>query len=199
MYLSKLIINLMDRDVLCHFTDSYYWHRNIMSAFPHLESETPRKDLGILFRKVVSHSCVTIYVQSKVEPDWTEKSWIYKHECKSIDSMLDSLANGSCVSFDLLCTPYYTDTKNKLRSYIEPEKKLAWFTIKGKYHGFEVIDIATKLCTEQFTNIGNKIDLDATNLIGRLRIVDVEKFRDFYLTGVGREKAYGAGMLLLTK
>lgn len=199
MYLSKLIVNLMDRDVLCNFTDSYYWHRNIMSGFPDIKSKTPRKDLGILFRKVVAHSGVTVYVQSKVEPDWTDKSWIYKYEYKSIDNMIDSLVDGKCVSFDLLCTPYYTDTRNKLRSYKEDDKKLNWFITKGKYNGFDVVDITTKLCTEQFTNIGEKVNLDATNLIGRLRITDVEKFRDFYLTGVGREKAYGAGMLLLTK
>lgn len=199
MYLSKLIINLMDRDVLCNFTDSYYWHRNIMSGFPDLDSLSPRKEMGILFRKVVTHSSVVLYVQSKVEPDWRNKTWIYQYECKSIDNMIDSLTDNQCLAFNLLCTPYYTDSRNKLRSYTEDDKKLNWFTTKGKYNGFEVINLNIRPCTDKFTNIGKKISLDATNLMGRIRITDVEKFKEFYLTGVGREKAYGAGMLLLTK
>ena len=48
-------------------------------------------------------------------------------------------------------------------------------------------------------NIGGNKEtfLYLTNLQGVLEITDVDKFVEFYKEGVGRQKSYGAGMLML--
>lgn len=203
LYLSKLIINLYDKDVLYHLDDCIYWHKNIMSGFPNIDSKTPRKDLGVLFRKNFSQSGLVIYVQSMVEPNWENKSWIYNYESKLISKVVDSFKLGNIYHFDLLCIPYYVDSKDKIRSFVTDVDKKDWLKNKEVYNGFEVLsdNLCVKSNSEYFKGIGDnkKLKIEATNLIGRLRITNVEKFRNFYLTGVGREKAYGAGMLLLTK
>lgn len=202
MYLSKVLVNLKNKDVIYSFEDANFWHKHIMEGF--LDSLEPcsnaRQKLGVLFRKEVTEKGIILYVQSKVEPNWYGKNWVLKAEVKNIDNVISSFKKGVILSFNLLCTPYYTDkSTNKLRCFSKKEDKINWLKEKEKYNGF-ILKICDEVyCKEVIKNIGGYKNacLNLTNLKGVLEITDAEKFKTFYTEGVGRQKAYGAGMFLI--
>ena len=202
MYLSKIFVNIADRKIVYHLDDSNFWHKKIMEGFyGDLEPRSDaRKKLGILFRKEKKDTGVIIYVQSLVEPNWYGKSWVKNAEVKNIDNILDSFRVGKFLNFNLLCTPYYTDKEtNKLRCYSKKEDKVNWLKEKEKYNGFKLHICEAVYCQQKLKNIGGnkETSLYLTNLQGVLEITDVDKFVEFYKEGVGRQKSYGAGMLML--
>lgn len=200
MYLSKLVINIRDKGVISNLKDSNYWHKNIMSLFEIGETNSARLDYNILFRLKFDSNFI-IYVQSDIEPVFLDKRWLIKERCmiKSLDGLINSFYNGAEINFDLLCVPYYTDSDGKLRSYYSSDDKIKWFREKEFYNGFEIKYISDNKCNDIISNIGGNKNLsfNVSNLSGKLIIKDIEKFKSFYNSGVGRYKAYGVGMLIL--
>lgn len=202
MYLSKVFVNIENRGIVYHLDDCDFWHKKVMEGF--LDNLEPcsnaRQKLGVLFRKEENEKGIIIYVQSKVEPNWYGKSWVKKAEVKNMDNIVNSFTVGKIINFNLLCTPYYTDKEtNKLRCFSNKEDKINWLREKEKYNGFVILDCEEIYCNKKLLNIGGNKNsyLIMTNLCGRLKITDVGKFVTFYSDGVGRQKSYGAGMLML--
>ena len=202
MYLSKLYVNIADRKIVYHLDDADFWHKKIMDGF--LDNLEPcsdaRKKLGILFRKEESDKGIIIYVQSLIAPNWYGKSWVKNAEVKNIDNIIDSFRVGKFINFNLLCTPYYTDEETKkIKCFSRKEDKINWLREKEDYNGFKLHICENVYCKQVLRNIGgNKnVSLYLTNLQGVIEITDVDKFVEFYKEGVGRQKSYGAGMLML--
>lgn len=204
MFLSKVIVNSRDRETIVHLDDANFWHKRVMSGFENLnETNNPRQEMGILFRKVVRGSNIVLFVQSKVEPNWYGKVWILGAEIKDLNNVCSALVEGKSINFDMLSVPYYTDNseskRGRARCFKTEEDKINWFTIKGEYNGFVVENISIIKDGEYLNNVGgNKKTLYLTHFIGSLRITDADKFKTFYMNGTGKQKSYGAGMLLLS-
>ena len=76
MFLSRLNLNPVYRQVCRELTDPYQMHRTIMTAFPDgLEKSSER----ILFRVDANHGQRKIYllVQSFTKPNWNNGSFIF--------------------------------------------------------------------------------------------------------------------------
>lgn len=200
MYLSKVILNPNDKGIVWNLTNSNYMHKKVMSAFlDDIEHRRDaRKQLGILFRLDINPHEIILYVQSKVEPNWFGKTWVLNAKVKCLDSIVETFKVGRVLNFNLKCTPYYTGEDNKLHSFNSENEKIVWMQKKEKYNGFKLLTCESRRLDERINNIGgNDISLYVTELSGVLEITDVEKFIKFYSDGVGRQKAYGMGMLML--
>lgn len=202
MYLSKIIVNPLNKSIIDNLDNSNFWHKKVMEGFiDYMEPiSSIRKKLGILFRLKFTDKQFCIYVQSKVEPNWYGLSWIKKADVKDMTDLLNSFYEGQILNFETLTLPYRTLDK-KVVPIIDIDGKLDWFKEKQKYNGFEIYNdyLYTEYTSDKFTNIGGhkEINYCATLFKGKLIITDVTKFKEFYISGFGRQKAYGAGMLLL--
>lgn len=202
MYLSKIVLNIKNKDVIYNMNNSVYWHKRVMEGFlDNLESvKNPREKLGILFRKEITDKGSILYVQSLVQPNWYGKTWVKMAEVKSLEKVLNSFREGKQIHFDLLCTPYRKNKEtNKIRAIKDKVQRIEWFNEKGYYNGFKVIQCKNEIKDRPLYNIcdSENVVLYGVCLKGILEIVDVEKFINFYEIGVGRQKSYGLGMLML--
>ena len=210
MFLSKVNINISDKEVIYNLKNSNFWHKKIMSGFDEhfIPSSEARKGLDILHRKEELKNDLYFLVQSIVEPNWYGKSWVSNAQVKCFDEVINSFAEGKLINFDVLCSPYYTKystnektgkIKGRRRFFKTDEEKLNWFKEKEKYNGFELVSCHIEKTDRAITNIKgqNTTPIYLTNFIGTFRITDVEKFKKFYSEGVGPHKAYGAGMIML--
>ena len=210
MFLSKIDINISDKEVIYNLKNSNFWHKQIMSGFDEhfIPSSDARKGLDILHRKEESMNNLYFLVQSIVQPNWYGKSWVKNAQVKCLDDIVNSFVVGKVMNFDVLCSPYYTQysinektgkMKGRRRFFKTDEEKLNWLKEKEKYNGFELIGCNVVKTNRTITNIKeqNIKPIYLTNFIGTLRITDVEKFKTFYSNGVGPHKAYGAGMIML--
>ena len=203
MFLSKVVVNTRDRETLTHLEDADFWHKRVMSAFENLNGiKSPRKEMGILFRKEIKNNVVILYVQSLVEPNWYGKTWVVDAQIKNLSDFYSALNNNMILHFSLLSIPYYNDEsvlkKDKAKCFKTNEDKIEWLKRKETYCGFVIETISIVGNGEYLGNIGgNKKGLYMTNFVGTLRITDIDKFRKCYMEGLGRQKSYGAGMLLL--
>lgn len=203
MFISKVYVNVSDELVKGKLQDSNNWHKLVMSGFNDYFSNditSLREKYGILFRVEEQISGVTVYVQSSVQPNWYGKSWVSSANVNDLSGILESLSDGALVKFNLLCTPYYADKDTgKISCFTSTEDKINWLKVKGQYNGFELTSCEIVPCDKMLCNIGGNpnVNLRMTNLVGTMSITDAIKFRSFVLKGVGRQKAYGAGMLIL--
>lgn len=202
MFLSKVVLNHHSREVCENICNSDYLHKRVMEGFNDYFMDGrsfERKDKNILFRTHFSSSSFIIYVQSEVEPNWYGKEWVLSANIKCIDSILDFIKSGKVLSFDLDCIPYFTDETGKLRSYVKADDKIEWFRKKGDYNGFKLLSCRVSSSNKKVTNIGghSNIIFNLSNLVGKIEVTDADAFKQFFKKGVGRQKAYGAGMILL--
>lgn len=200
---------MRDSYIARHINDSNSWHKAVMSLFDNytIPNKEARKTLGVVFRKEVRDSGVYIYIQSKVEPNLDKNKethkWVKQIDTKDLNPIIDSFKEGMKLKFDLLCTPYKVvrvdSPKGKIRCISDRDEKIQWLKDKEPYNGFKVLYCDVISCNETLENIGgtSKGRLYLTKLQGVLEITDVEKFKDFYASGVGRQRAYGAGMLMI--
>ena len=88
---------------------------------------------------------------------------------------------------------------NSRRVFLRTAQERAdWLRHQGEKGGFRVVSLQedTPFDLHGKRSPGN-ICLRAVRMMGRLEITDTVRFVDAYQSGIGPEKAYGMGMLLL--
>ena len=105
--------------------------------------------------------------------------------------------------FDLLACPskkIRREGTNSARIFLRtPEERTVWLRRQGEKYGFLIRSVheisETQVCGKKETG---RIRLHAVHFSGLLEVTDVKTFQAAYARGIGPEKAYGLGMLLLT-
>lgn len=121
MYLSRLNLNLTNRDVLRDLRDCQDMHRTLVRAFPAVngcggDGVGPRARYGILHRVDVdgSRGRVTLMVQSRERPDWgalppgyvlLEENQPAASLVKEVDESYAALVEGQRLAFRLRANP----------------------------------------------------------------------------------------------
>lgn len=165
MYFSRLRLDPRNRQVWRDLADCQQMHLTIMSAFPEVGGPdgSARARLAVLYHVDATNGDgpITVYVQSKVKPDWSHLRPGYLFEpssdnpvCTSMYSYLGRLANGAQLIFRLRANPTKKiDTKtgpdgrrrNGKRVELWREQDLlAWLRRKAEQSGFEVISVSTR-------------------------------------------------------
>lgn len=163
MYLSRLILNPRSRSVLRDLADCQELHRTVMSAFPQIQGleGAPREKCGVLHRLEMDRhrSRITLYVQSREEPDWSQvpPGYLLDQErlenpaYKSVMDQYRALKEGAVLFFRLRANPTRKiDTKSgpdgrrrhgrrvELRNEAD---QIAWLRRKGERGGFELVSV----------------------------------------------------------
>lgn len=108
MYLSRLTLNLRNRDVMRWLADCHELHRVIMSGFPHVPGEEARRELGVLFRlePAAPPGHAIVLVQSRFEPRWAIESRAARIDPPiPLDPLLAAIVPGRVYRFRLRANP----------------------------------------------------------------------------------------------
>lgn len=181
-------------------------HRNIMRLFASSTAPVRRCEERVLYRIVEQRSTIQLYLTSQQAPDLSQARWLLaeRQRQREMRPLLDGFAAGQVFSFDLLTHPSKKvrgEGKNSARRFLKTaEERFAWLAHQGEKYGFHLLgvheeepyDIHGKRSTGRMT-------LRVVRMIGQLQITEADAFRTAYQNGIGPEKAYGLGMLLLTR
>lgn len=201
MYLSKIDLDIRAPSVRQGLRNCEDMHKNIQKCFG-----SARADAGVLYRLHRGGKGICVYLLSDSEPTAPVPGMI-PEGCKDMTAYENALTEGRVFRFDLLCMPSKKvadgQKKNSRRINLRtPVERAAWLERKAAAGGFEILP--DTLCeTEERVVTGRKGDSElifhATQFTGVLRITDEEAFRRTWREGIGPEKAYGLGMLMLMR
>lgn len=153
LFLSRLLLNPLSRQVMSEMAHPYEMHRTLMRAFPRTISDTQsraRNQFGVLFRAEVDdlRGVVKIYIQSNIEPDWSFLDVLHDYLCtnsempgyeyKDIMPAFRKIRVGQIFSFHLRANPTKRIAKDsdpmkgKRVELQREEEQVAWLIRKGQ-------------------------------------------------------------------
>lgn len=181
-------------------------HRNVIRLFASSDDPISRNEEQVLFRVAEQQNRINLYITSKKLPDLSKAGWLMADQCRqrNMQPLLDAFSAGQVFGFDLLAHPSKKtkgDGKNSARVFLRtPEERLLWLTHQGEKYGFRILNLQED---EPYDVYGKrstgKISLRVVRLKGQLQITDADAFKAAYQNGIGPEKAYGLGMMLLSR
>ncbi len=171
-------------------------HRNLSRGF----------DDGILYRVQETGSSIQVLVlgDSLPKEEELEKNGFSVSGSSDLSSLPGSYREGSVFRFNLLASPskkVKAGAKNSRRIFLrQPEDRLIWLARQAEKYGFELLSCNERYSLEriQVGRATGTFRLSASEFAGVLRIRDAELFWKAFRDGIGAEKAYGMGMLLLS-
>lgn len=201
MYLSKIKLDLRSVSVQQALRDCGDMHRNIQKLFM-----SSRSDASVLYRVCHNNTGCYVYMMSEQEPissKETTKNGMQIMQSRDVSALEDIFEPGKKLCFNILTMPYKKVSdgigKNSRRKFLQlPEERLNWLNRKAEQNGFEILNAEeqksdTLVCCKKDA----MIYIPSVMYDGVLRIIDKEKFVKAWRNGIGAEKAYGLGMMLL--
>ncbi len=204
MYLSRIKLNTQRRDTMRALVAPSIFHGAIESC----DDDRNRK----LWRIDTLNDEKYMLILSENALDFTPvgKQFGYdKYECKSYENFLSKIKKGSVWRFRLKANPtiqkYDNKTgRGKVYAHITPNYQYEWLKKQSVKNGFNLNEDCVQICESRWyyfkknKNERNNIKILAITFEGELIVTDVEVFKNALITGIGREKAYGMGLLTIT-
>ncbi len=121
---------------------------------------------------------------------------------------LDRLAVGQLWQFRLCANPVVAKKNGPGRGEIVPliheADQLAWLLDRAPGHGFSVVSETLVVEDDHLLQFkkgssGHTVSIRQVTYSGLLTVIDPDALREALCTGIGREKAYGCGLLTLVR
>ena len=227
MHLSRLLLNPVARSAARDLGDAQSMHRTVMSAFPDGAGPSAREKLCVLWRvdRDGRGGRIALLVQSRVPPDWSglpaghlaESDWGEANPVTtSLEGFLGSLRAGAMHQFRLRANatrkvtklaPDGKPTKNGARVPVRGDDgRIAWLARLAAKNGFAIVEAEDgpelRVVEEPQAYAGRsgpRATFAAVRYEGRLRVTDVDLFRERLAVGIGPAKAFGFGLLSIAR
>ncbi|WMC93080.1 type I-E CRISPR-associated protein Cas6/Cse3/CasE [Kineothrix sp. MB12-C1] len=203
-YISRVEIDTGNRRKISELTHLGAYHNWVEKSFPEefAAGERSRK----LWRVDQLKGRSYLLIVSQGEPDMTQLEAYGvpgTGQCKTYDAFLQSLIHGQKMSFRLTANPARAAKQEAQRGKVCPhttvEKQLEYLEKRAERLGFSLVDYDYQIVQRDFPILrkkgGKSIKLARAIYEGSLIIENAEIFRKTLTEGVGKEKAYGFGMM----
>ncbi len=221
MYLSRLILNPLNREIARAVSDVQRMHSMVMSGFASDLGPNARQRLGVLYRLEVAPTsgALTVIVQSAVEPSWRglvpgalpDLSGGPSVEVRVLEE-LERVAVDQVLRFRLRANAtrrIETKSVNGQRRHgrrvphRDDARCLDWLKRQSRQHGFEIGEDQARepevwVSREppvRGRRSSTPLTIEGVRFDGLLRVRDPSLFREAVQAGVGPAKAYGFGLL----
>ncbi|KKN15994.1 hypothetical protein LCGC14_0980360 [marine sediment metagenome] len=204
MFLSKLVLNQDSYRVQKELGNPYQLHRTIMNAFPDNLKEL-KNDGRVLFRveKNSTQSSPYVLVQSSLCPDW---NFLLNHKYLITDPLFKQFnypqfLKGNKYKFRVFANPTKKVEGKRVGMYNE-EKQYEWLKKKAEIGEFSILHVSITRKEEINAKVkknSNKMTFYGVQFEGVLQVIDVVKFENILKSGIGSGKAFGFGLLSISK
>lgn len=207
MYLSRVELNCSKNATRIALGNPQKLHGAIEQSY---SGEKTRK----LWRIDTLGEKTYLLVLSSEEPDFTQlidqfgftnSSW----ETKSYDALLDRIEKGTVWKFRLKANPVRSirsddGARGKVSAHVTPEFERKWIFDRAEKLGFSLKEDEYDIRDRRWYNFnkhrnGCRVSFKAVTFEGILTVTDEELFKRTLLEGVGRDKAYGLGLLTIVR
>ena len=208
MYLTRVKLDISKRETQLALSASGRFHGAIERAFEQKQNRN-------LWRIDKLGGEYYILILSEEVPnlkDFMEQFGDSKSsaETKEYDVLLNKITDQSIWRFRLVANPTHcVKTKSgrgKVMAHVTPEHQMEWLKTKAAANGFELVDDNCFVLANEWKNFYKntsgkdmRVRLMLASFEGILRVTDVDAFRKALISGIGRGKAYGAGMLTVSR
>ena len=205
MYLSRVKINNHIQESIKFLSSLQVMHATLENCFDSDDSTRKLWRLDYLYEEPY------LLVFSQKKPDFTSliKQFGYTGdtgESKNCDGLLAHLGNGQCYCFRFCGNPVHSvkekgsTDRGKIMPHVTVAQQEEWFQKKSKDAGFSLKTfVLVQRNIRKFTRQGKTVTLHTAVFEGILKITDVDLFRQTLCIGIGRAKAYGCGLLTLSR
>lgn len=218
-YFSKFLINPQRRGARKLLGSPQALHAAVMATNP---PDVKADDGRMLWRLDISGRNHTLYVLSPEKPDFSalveQAGWQERPgESAHYGRLLARLENGQEWGFRLAANPVKRISignrkRDKTLPHVTPAQQQKWLRERAPQWGFEIIpshdqglEDAPTVTARKDLSFGRRdangrlgtVTLRKAQFDGELRITDVELFRKSLVSGMGRGKAYGMGLMTL--
>lgn len=206
MFLSRVSLDLHKRATMIALANPQRFHGAVEQAFP---GERRRR----LWRLDPLGEKLYLLILSEDAPDLSD---IVKQfgsgdpgETKSYDPLLERIVSGSVWHFRLAANPTTSKVpssgpleRGKVQAHITPEFQEAWLRARAEKHGFHLKSLQVTGSRWLRFRKGQQrrlVTLLSAVYEGVLEVTDPVLFRQVLTEGIGRGKAYGQGLLTVTR
>lgn len=183
-----------------------------------VEQSFAGKDSRKLWRVDWLNDSCYLLVLSEKEPDFThivdqfgypssKRSW----ETKNYNALLSRLQIGQEWHFRLRANPTRSSFNDKNKAsgrgkvfaHVTQEQQRQWLLLKSKSCGFKLEENDFEIVQTQWIKFSKgkdnnrQVTLRTASFEGKLTITNLKGFTDTLVSGIGRAKAYGCGMLTI--
>lgn len=205
MYLTQMKLDLKKRHTLEALSTPSKFHGAIESAFP---GERKRN----LWRIDKRNGQTYLLILSEEKPNLKKAAEQFAPsgemwQTKNYDSLLERIEEGSRWRFRLCANPTYTvpagiGKRGRVHAHRTTQHQGLWLMQQSKKHGFSLKEdefTVTKVKWYQFKkgSNGRLVTFLAVTYDGILEVCEADAFRRLLCDGIGRGKAYGAGLMTL--
>lgn len=193
MYLSIVQPDFSKVNAARAMTNEQDMHRNIQALF-----DSDRKSINVLYRFIPSKDIrgAVICVQSDIMP--TSTSDLKVLSCTDASERISHIKTGMFLKYDVLLRPV---KRHEGRSTLirDAMSRVEWVGTLAEKYGFEIATIreVSRIQKTVFHSGEKSGRVDGYRYEGSLLVKDADLFKKAYETGIGRDKAYGYGMLML--
>ena len=209
VYLSRVMLDQNKRDTIKALASPSIFHGAVEASF-----KGPRDRRLWRIDTLRGKSCVLILSEEVPELDGFAAQFGYdrEYETKEYGKLLERIEEGSVWQFRLTANPTYSSTngdikrRGKVKAHRTETHQREWLIKKAEHNGFFVNDDDFSVSESKFLKF-RKRNGDTSSLIsiisvtyeGVLRVTDKEKFKNALCCGIGREKAYGMGLMTVMR
>lgn len=213
MFLSRMELDTTKRKTLIALSSPSMFHGAVESAFP---GERRRN----LWRVDQLGGRKYLLILSEEKPDLTAameqfgvdgETWL----TKDYDPLLNRIVNGTKWHFRLAANPTYSVTEaGKSRGRVCAHSTAAhqrdWLVAQSEKHGFRLAEDTFDVVLSRWYHFGKgnaqtahgrhrQVSLLSVTFEGDLEVTDAKLFKELLVSGIGREKAYGVGLMTLVQ
>ena len=199
MYLAKLSMDIRHPSIRQALKDQQDMHRNLMHSY----------EQGFLYRIIEGKDKLELLTLSKQKPDCSEleRRGFHLENIQDMSGLSQKYGTDTMLRFNLLAAPSkkiydVSSNKNSRRVYLStPEQRAEWLKRQGTKYGFEILEVYEPSAEKKLT-INRKsgmFNVTAIELSGVLKSLDAPKFWSSWEKGIGPEKAYGLGLMCLSR
>lgn len=215
MFLTRFAMNPARRDARRLAGNPHSLHAAVMAAFSPEMHAVPNVEGRILWRLDARKPAVTLYLVSPHEPDLTHlvesagwpatEGW----QTRSYLPLLDRLAADQTWRFRLTGNPVRRETtpagRTKVHPHVTAAQQEVWLADRLPTHGFDPIKgedgqallQAVDRKTVRFAREGKTVTLVQASFEGLITVTDPVAARVCLVSGLGRAKGYGCGLMTL--
>lgn len=210
MYLTRMELDMRKRSAMTALNSPQKLHGAIESAFDSEERKRKLWRIDKLGEKTY------LLLLSEDKPDLSaavEQFGVSENgfETRDYSPLLERIQDGSVWHFKLTANPTIsssekckTGERGNIKAHISDQYQVKWLLDRAEKHGFA-------LSKDDFSVTGvkwyifrkgterNRVSILSVTYEGTLKVTDKKAFCDTLINGIGREKAYGLGMLTVVR
>ena len=206
MYLSRVELDYKKEETMMALSALNRFHGAVERSFPGDKVKT-------LWRLDSYHGKKYILILSDTKPDMTnfikqfgvegkDPAW----ECKEYDSFMERVMDGTKWHFRLTANPTFSKaskdgSRGKITAHTSPFYQKKWLIDQGAKKGFALDQNEFDIVQSQWQNFTKRGERTISILLitfeGILSVKDSSEFKKVLKDGLGRSKAYGAGLMTL--